>query len=197
MRLLVLHAVLHVHHPAREPLPQLLPDGPHGGPPRIPPLLPGGQEREKDGRPRLLHSGRDGSPGRGESSGYSNTTLCWPRCLWPWPMLGMVGASGLFGAVFFFTPEMFPTNLRNQSVGISSFVGRMGGMIAPFMNHLAEVAIWAPGALTGGLCFTVVLLFSFLPETKGRELPHTVLDIKNWSRSRPPSSEQRELEDKR
>ena len=35
-------------------------------------------------------------------------------------MLGMVGASGTFGAVFFVTPELFPTNMITQATGLSS-----------------------------------------------------------------------------
>ncbi|KAK7116168.1 organic cation transporter-like protein [Littorina saxatilis] len=95
-------------------------------------------------------------------------------------MLGMVGASGMFGAIFFFTPELFPTNMRTQALGVASLAGRCGGMIAPFMNNLADIAVWAPGALISSLCFLVVVVISFLPETKGRELPNTVEDIELW-----------------
>ncbi|KAK7116589.1 hypothetical protein V1264_002248 [Littorina saxatilis] len=105
-------------------------------------------------------------------------------------MVGMVGASGLIGAVFFFTPELFPTNIRNQALGISSFAGRLGGMLAPFMTNLAEVAIWAPGAIIGSLCFLVIFLFRIIPETKGRELPHTIEDIKKWHRQIHEAEEQ-------
>ncbi|XP_070198885.1 organic cation transporter-like protein [Littorina saxatilis] len=96
-------------------------------------------------------------------------------------MLGMFGASGMFGAVFFFTPELFPTNMRNQALGVASFAGRLGGMCAPFMSSLAEIAVWAPGALIGSLCFVVVILFRFIPETRGRELPHTIEDVEKWT----------------
>ena len=53
-------------------------------------------------------------------------------------MLGMVGASGTFGAVFFVTPELFPTNMLTQASGLSSFMGRLGGMLAPFMTDLEK-----------------------------------------------------------
>ena len=53
-------------------------------------------------------------------------------------MLGMVGASGTFGAVFFVTPELFPTNMITQASGLSSFMGRLGGMLAPFMTDLEK-----------------------------------------------------------
>nr|KAG5711517.1 hypothetical protein BaRGS_025944 [Batillaria attramentaria] len=95
-------------------------------------------------------------------------------------MLGMVGASGMFGAIFFYTPELFPTNMRNQALGVASFAGRLGGMLSPFMNDLAEIVVWAPGVMIGTLSFLVVFLFQFLPETKGTELPQTVADIKAW-----------------
>ena len=53
-------------------------------------------------------------------------------------MLGMVGASGTFGAVFFVTPELFPTNMITQASGLSSFIGRLGGMLSPFMTDLEK-----------------------------------------------------------
>ena len=53
-------------------------------------------------------------------------------------MLGMVDASGTFGAVFFVTPELFPTNMITQASGLSSFMGRLGGMLAPFMTDLEK-----------------------------------------------------------
>ncbi|KAL8599720.1 hypothetical protein ACOMHN_024771 [Nucella lapillus] len=100
-------------------------------------------------------------------------------------MVGMIGASGTFTAMFFYTAELFPTNIRNQILGLSSFIGRLGGMLAPFMNDLAEIAVWAPGAMIGSLCFLVVALVHFLPETKGRELPSTVSDVKGWYPDNP------------
>ena len=40
--------------------------------------------------------------------------------------------------------------------------------------------MWAPGVITGTLCVIVIVLFRFLPETKGKELPHTLNDIDEW-----------------
>ena len=58
-------------------------------------------------------------------------------------MLGMVGTSGTFGAVFFVTPELFPTNMITQASGLSSFMGRLGGMLAPFMTDLEKEISWS------------------------------------------------------
>ncbi|KAK7496002.1 hypothetical protein BaRGS_00012703 [Batillaria attramentaria] len=95
-------------------------------------------------------------------------------------LVGVVGGSGAFAGVFFYTPEYFPTNLRSQAIGFSSTVGRVGGMIAPFMKNLALVVIWGPGVITGSLCVIVLLLYCLLPETKGRELPTEISDIELW-----------------
>ncbi|XP_070194960.1 organic cation transporter protein-like [Littorina saxatilis] len=109
-------------------------------------------------------------------------------------MLGMLGASGIFALVFFFTPELFPTNMRNQALGVASFAGRLGGMLAPFMTDLADIAIWAPGLMIGSLCFVVVVLFRFIPETRGRELPHTIEDIEAWEKESLPTDDSSSLD---
>ncbi|XP_070174694.1 organic anion transporter 3-like [Littorina saxatilis] len=96
-------------------------------------------------------------------------------------MLGMMGAKGIYGALFLFTPELYPTNIRQQALGVASLVGRCGGMLAPFMLPLSELIVWAPGLITGSLCFVVVFLFRYLPETQGRELPQSLDDVDSWS----------------
>ncbi|KAK7503596.1 hypothetical protein BaRGS_00005135 [Batillaria attramentaria] len=99
-------------------------------------------------------------------------------------IFSMVGAAGMFDIIFFYTPEIFPTNMRNQALGVASFVGRLGGMLAPFMTDFAEIAVWAPGVMIGSLCFIVVFLFRFLPETQGTKLPQTIGDMKAWYKPR-------------
>ncbi|XP_059168761.1 organic cation transporter-like protein [Physella acuta] len=95
-------------------------------------------------------------------------------------LLGMLGASSCFGIVFLYTPEMFPTNIRNRAMGVASCVGRLGGMLAPFLGVLAEQAIWLSGLLIASLCTLVCLTLRFLPETNGRELPQSLQELKRW-----------------
>ncbi|XP_076443395.1 organic anion transporter 3-like [Babylonia areolata] len=95
-------------------------------------------------------------------------------------MAGMLGGSGAFSSLFFYTPEYFPTNIRNQALGTGSTVGRIGGMIAPFMKNLAVIAMWAPSIISGSLCVLVVICVHFLPETRGRQLPTDIEDIEAW-----------------
>ncbi|RUS92225.1 hypothetical protein EGW08_000078 [Elysia chlorotica] len=100
----------------------------------------------------------------------------------------MAGASGCFGMVFSFTPELFPTNLRGQAVGVSSLISRVGGMLGPFAGLLAKQAVWAPGFVIG-LCAAIVCFLSlFLPETSERVLPQTVHELQAWFKNKNPVS---------
>lgn len=53
------------------------------------------------------------------------------------------------------------------------------------VSYQSEQAKWAPGVMIGGCAFVVSVLSIFLPETKGRELPQTVDDVKAWFEKRP------------
>ncbi|GFR68649.1 solute carrier family 22 member 16 [Elysia marginata] len=117
-------------------------------------------------------------------------------------LFAMCGASGCFGIVFSFTPEMFPTNLRSQAVGLSSLMSRFGGMLGPFAGVLAKQAVWAPG-LVIGICAGIVCLVAVaLPETSTRELPQTIPELQAWfkqknrvsksDRQRVPKSDRQE-----
>ena len=39
-----------------------------------------------------------------------------------------------FGTIYFYTPEMFPTEVRNTVLGASSAMGRLSGMVAAFIG---------------------------------------------------------------
>ncbi|KAK3792834.1 hypothetical protein RRG08_028224 [Elysia crispata] len=99
-------------------------------------------------------------------------------------LVAMCGASGCFTIMFSYTPELFPTNLRTQAMGVSSFMGRIGGMLAPFASYLAEQAIWAPGVVIGICACLVCALSHFLPETTGHELPQTLPELHAWFKNK-------------
>ncbi len=80
---------------------------------------------------------------------------------------------GAWGAIYAYTPELFPTALRTSGAGLAAAVGRVGGILAP----------WATGALLKALGFSGVLslhaglllaagVFAHLvgAETRGRPL---------------------------
>jgi len=98
-------------------------------------------------------------------------------------MIGKFGITGAFGIVFLYAPEIFPTTLRNQAMGISSLLGRVGNVCATYTPYVSVYVPWLPGPLFGGLSILAGLLVIFLPETHNRPLPQTIEDIENWSKT--------------
>ncbi|GFO07732.1 solute carrier family 22 member 8 [Plakobranchus ocellatus] len=95
-------------------------------------------------------------------------------------LFGKFCISASFNTMWLYTPELYPTNLRNVGTGMSSMGARLAASASPFFSILARKAIWAPGALFSAACFLCVFLLSFLPETKFRELPSTIAEVEAW-----------------
>ncbi|ESP05327.1 hypothetical protein LOTGIDRAFT_152166 [Lottia gigantea] len=92
--------------------------------------------------------------------------------------LEKIGAEGAFSVCFFYTPELFPTNVRNVGLGSASVAARTGGMIAPFSRLMIQHIPWGPGAIFSIFCLVSAFLVIWLPETKEKQLPQTMADIK-------------------
>ncbi|CAL1535017.1 unnamed protein product [Lymnaea stagnalis] len=95
-------------------------------------------------------------------------------------LTGKFAISVGFGTLFQYTPELYPTNLRNTGFGISSMVSRVGGMVAPYSRTFGRHVPWGPGAVFTCLCLLVPVLVRLLPETHGHELPQTIADMDKW-----------------
>src|SRR5690606_7663690 len=61
---------------------------------------------------------------------------------------------GTWGALYAFTPELYPTNLRGTGMGTASAVARLGGILAPSL--LAYVFVKGFGFAIG--VFALLLL---------------------------------------
>ncbi|XP_050403562.1 organic cation transporter protein isoform X1 [Patella vulgata] len=109
-------------------------------------------------------------------------------CITILSLVGKLGAGGAFCTCFFYTPEIFPTNLRNVGLGSASIAARVGGMLGPFSRVLAQHISWGPGAIFGGCCLLATLLVTILPETRGKELPQTMADVKLLYKKVPDGS---------
>ncbi|XP_048736820.2 organic anion transporter 3-like [Ostrea edulis] len=95
-------------------------------------------------------------------------------------LVGKAAITGSFSTIFLYTPELYPTNLRNVGIGVSSAFARVGGMLSPFAGTLAKHVSWAPGAIFACMCFIVTISVFSLPETRGVELPSTMNELKMW-----------------
>lgn len=81
--------------------------------------------------------------------------------------------NGAFGALYAYTPEMFPTWVRSSATGLASAFGRIGSITAPIVVGFGSAA-WGFGGVfgltTGVLVVGVVGVLIFGPRTSGRSL---------------------------
>ncbi|KAK3096477.1 hypothetical protein FSP39_000576 [Pinctada imbricata] len=110
--------------------------------------------------------------------------------------VGKMSITGSFSTIFLYTPELYPTNLRNVGIGFSSAASRAGGMIAPFAGTMAMYVAWGPGAVFGIMCFIVSFLCLYLPETRGHELPQTIGELKQWYKQHSGRGKKRNIKEK-
>ncbi|CAK1546857.1 unnamed protein product [Leptosia nina] len=88
--------------------------------------------------------------------------------------LGTLGVSStaiVAASIYIYTSELFPTIVRNMSLGACSMCMRVGSMVAPFVSNLATTAPWLPTAIFGCAAIGASTMCLFLPETKGTTLP--------------------------
>ncbi|XP_069964578.1 organic cation transporter protein isoform X2 [Bactrocera oleae] len=84
--------------------------------------------------------------------------------------IGLFGASITFPNVYLYAGELFPTVVRPSGVGLCSFVGRIGSIVAPWVEAAISVFL--------------------MPETKGYPLPETIEDGNTFGRNVPKPQNQ-------
>nr|XP_034326870.1 solute carrier family 22 member 5-like [Crassostrea gigas] len=95
-------------------------------------------------------------------------------------VMGKYGITGAFSSVFLFTSELYPTNLRNSGYGFACAFAGIGGALAPFANTFHSYVAWGPGVVFSIMCFLSAIMTFHLPETRGRELPTSIEELKTW-----------------
>ncbi|XP_064643372.1 organic cation transporter protein-like [Lineus longissimus] len=126
-----------------------------------------------------------------------NSVLSWlPTTL---ATIGKFGISAAFGSAYLYSAELFPTSVRNLSIGISSMFARLVTIAAPF---LADLGSLIPGPFSKVLPLVVfgsILILAgisslFLPETHGKPLPETIEQALHWGRGRYRRKSSQKLE---
>lgn len=85
-----------------------------------------------------------------------------------------------FVIAYVYTPEVYPTTIRTTAFGLSNSMGRVGGMVAPFVGEDLIERGQRTTALTIFVVFTgcAMLVTFLLPvETKGVSLADTTRDV--------------------
>ncbi|MBB6022749.1 putative MFS transporter [Paenibacillus sp. JGP012] len=81
---------------------------------------------------------------------------------------------GAWGGLYAYSPELYPTSVRSTGVGLATSVGRIGGVLAPFMVGML-VQREVPISLIFTIFFVTILIGAAAVlfwgrETKGQEL---------------------------
>lgn len=91
-------------------------------------------------------------------------------------MLGKLAITSSYGAIYVFSAEQFPTVIRNVGLGAASTFARVGGILAPYFNLLADIWRPLPLLIFGAMAFAGGLLSLLLPETMNKKLPETIAE---------------------
>ncbi|XP_071103896.1 solute carrier family 22 member 6-like [Haliotis cracherodii] len=113
---------------------------------------------------------------------FKDTVPSFSAAVTAFVFIGKYAISTSFSVVWLYTPEIFPTNIRNVGLGLASMSAKLGGLFAPFSRTLYRYLPWAPGTVFGTFCIVVALIVRFLPETNNQELPQTIHEMKQWIR---------------
>uniref|UniRef100_A0A6P4FLF3 Organic cation transporter protein-like n=1 Tax=Drosophila rhopaloa TaxID=1041015 RepID=A0A6P4FLF3_DRORH len=94
-------------------------------------------------------------------------------------LIGKLAITCSFQILYFFTSEIFPTNVRNSLLSLCSMVGRIGSMLAPQTPLLAKYYIYAPQILFATFALISGILTLAFPETADKVLPTTMEEARD------------------
>ncbi|NXO50332.1 S22A7 protein, partial [Aramus guarauna] len=92
-------------------------------------------------------------------------------------IMGKGLSEAAFTTVFLYTSELYPTVLRQNGMGYTSFVARLGGALAPLVFLLDEVWRSLPEVTYCGVAVCCGSVAFLLPETLNVHLPEGIEDI--------------------
>ena len=105
-------------------------------------------------------------------------------------LIGKMCVTFSWGVLFLYNAELFPTEVRTSGIGSASFVGRFGGMVAPWVELLGKYHPNIPTIIFGSTAVLAGILAISLPETQGIELPYTLEEAEKLEMGRFPKSKQ-------
>ncbi|KAF3707958.1 Solute carrier family 22 member 7 Organic anion transporter 2 rbOAT2 [Channa argus] len=104
-----------------------------------------------------------------------------PKGLWHVRAVVAILGKGLseasFTTAFLYTTEFYPTVIRQNGMGYSSFISRLGVSVAPLILLLEDIWTVLPQIIICTVAIISGLASLFLPETLNVRLPETIDDI--------------------
>ncbi|XP_072546657.1 solute carrier family 22 member 7-like [Salminus brasiliensis] len=108
-------------------------------------------------------------------------------------VLGKGLSEASFTTVFLYTTELYPTVLRQNGMGYSSFVARLGASISPLIMLLEDVWLLLPQVVFGTMAIVSGLVACLLRETNNTRLPETIEDIEQTRKKSVATQEQTDI----
>ncbi|XP_015189080.1 PREDICTED: organic cation transporter protein [Polistes dominula] len=106
-------------------------------------------------------------------------------------MIGKLAITSSYGAIYVFTAEQFPTVIRNVGLGACSTFARIGGVIAPYINHLSEIWTPLPLVIFGSCALFGGMMSLLLPETLNKKLPESIQDGELFGKKVPKNKKKK------
>ncbi|XP_044070058.1 solute carrier family 22 member 7-like isoform X2 [Siniperca chuatsi] len=104
-----------------------------------------------------------------------------PKGLWHVRAVVAILGKGLseasFTTIFLYTTELYPTVVRQNGLGYTSFMSRLGVSVAPLILLLEDVWTLLPQIILCSVAIISGLVSLLLPETLNVRLPETIDDI--------------------
>ncbi|KAL5006175.1 hypothetical protein ScPMuIL_017333 [Solemya velum] len=96
-------------------------------------------------------------------------------------MIGKLGSSAAYAAIYVYTTELFPTPVRSRILGVCELIAKMGAMVSPYVCDLGllfgcRFSQTLPLVVFGSVTFLAGLASLSLPETLGHPLPESFDD---------------------
>lgn len=97
-------------------------------------------------------------------------------------MIGKFGITGSYSTIYLYASEVYPTVIRSQALGASSFFENIGSIAAPNMNFVQTNLMLG---IFGGMTIVGSVLVLLLPETHNQPLPQTIEDVEKRQAASP------------
>lgn len=100
---------------------------------------------------------------------YGSTTAKTSNSYLGWNCGFNITSNIVYGVLYAYTPEIFPTKVRGTGVGLAASANRILGIFSPIIGMYANLATSAPIFVSGALFILAGVVSAFFPyESKGR-----------------------------
>lgn len=100
---------------------------------------------------------------------FGSTTAKSPNSYLAWNCFFSFFSNIMYGVLYAYTPEVFPTRIRGTAVGLAASANRIFGVFAPIIAIFADLTTSAPIFVSGALFLVsgvLVLLYPYEPRNK-------------------------------